>query len=207
MMYLGFDVLELDYTRIAGVEERLNRKFVLLDQGTGKRTPDEQSPAPAALRPFTWTALGRPQITVLRAFLDARLGRAVPFWLPSYQWDLELTEDVLEDAATATVRWVRYVQQMWGTTAARRHVALWTLGDGSVMDYYRIEDADDPGDYLTESLTLDPVAIRDYPAATTVVSFLKLCRLESDRVAISYPAGNVADATIEIRELPQEAPI
>ena len=205
MIYLGYDVLELNYNRVGGIEERLHRKFVLLDPKTGKRVTDEQSPAPAAGRPFTWTALGRAEITAMRAFLDARAGRAVPFWLPSFQWDLTLTEDILEAQAIATVRWVRYTQQMWGTTGARRHVALWTLGNGAT-DYYRIADADDPAGYETESLTLDPAAVRSYSKDTTVVSFLKLCRLEDDRVEISYPTGRAAEATIRVRELPLEAP-
>ena len=207
MTHLGYDVLELDYNRVGGIEERLQRKFGLLDQGTGKRRPDEHSPAPASERPFTWTAIGRDEITELRTFLDARIGRAVPFWLPSYQWDLALTEDVDEDQAIVTVQWIRYTQQMFGTTGARRHVALWTLGDGSVMDCYRISDADDPLDYATESITLDPGAVRDYDAGTTVVSFLKLCRLASDRVGISYQSGRVAEATISVAELPIEAPM
>jgi len=204
--YLDYDVLELNYNRIAGIEERLRRKFVLLDPKTGKRTPDEQAPAPAGVRPFTWTAIGRPEITVMREFLAARKGRAVPFWLPSYQWDLELSEDALEDQSILSIRWVRYTQQMFGTTGARRHIAIWTLGDDTSMDYYRIDDADDPLNYTTESITIDPVAVRDYPKETTVISFLKLCRLDSDRVGISYPNDRVADATIMCRELPLEAP-
>lgn len=207
MSYLGFEVLELNYNRIGGIEDRLHRKFVLLDPRTGKRKPDEQSPAPAGVRPFTWTAIGRNEIAVMRTFLDARVGRAVPFWFPSYQWDLELSEDVVETQASLSILWIRYTQQMFGTTGARRHVALWTLGDGSVMDYYRTIDADDPGNELTESITIDPAAVRDYEGATTVVSFLKLCRLESDEVSIVYPSGNVAEATISVRELPLEAPL
>lgn len=207
MTYLGFDVLELNYNRIAGIEERLHRKFVLLDPRTGKRKADEQSPAPTGRRPFTWTAIGRDEIAAMRAFLEGRIGRAVPFWLPSYQWDLELSEDVVITQGSISIRWIRYVQQMFGTTGARRHIALWTLGDGSVMDYYRIDDADDPGDELTESIAIDPAAVRDYSAETTVVSFLKLCRLELDEVTISYPSGRTAESTIPVRELPLEAPL
>jgi len=206
MTYLGLDVLTLNYNRVGPVEERLRRKFVLLDSKTGKRVADEQAPAPAASRPFTWTALGRAEIAAMRAFLDARVGRAVPFWLPSFQWDLALAEDVLQDQSIVTIRWVRYRQQMWGTTGARRHLAVWALGDGS-MDLYRIADATDPADYQTETLTLDPVAVRDYPMDTTVFSFLKLCRLEDDLVEISYPSAQVAEATIRVRELPLEATV
>ncbi len=206
MTYLGYDVLALNYNRLGPFQEQLRRKFVLLDSRTGKRVADEQAPAPAPSRPFTWTAIGRAEIAAMRAFLDARVGRAVPFWLPSFQWDLSLAEDVLQDQSIVTIRWVRYRQQMWGTTGARRHLALWTEGGGP-MDYYRIADATDPADYLSETLTLDPVAVRDYLMDQTVLSFLKLCRLDDDLVEISYPSANVAEATIRVRELPLEAPV
>ncbi len=206
MSYLGFDVLELNYNRVGAFEERLRRKFVLLSSKTGRRIADEQAPAPAAFRPFIWTAIGRDEIAAMRAFLDARKGRAVPFWLPSFQWDLALAEDIAQNQSGATIRWVRYKQQMWGTTAARRHLALWSLG-GSIMDYCKIIGANDPANYLTETLTLDPVAQRDYSHTQTVLSFLKLCRLDEDRVEVSYPSPQVAEATIRVRELPLEVPL
>jgi len=187
MSYLGFDVLELNYNRVGAFEERLRRKFVLLNSKTGRSVTDDQAPAPAPSRPFTWTAIGRAEITAMRDFLDARQGRAVPFWLPSFQWDLVLSEDVPQNQSSVTISWVRYKQQMWGTC--------------------QITTATDPANYLTETLTLDPVAIRDYPRGKTVLSFLKFCRLEDDRVEISYPSPQVAEATIRVRELPLEAPL
>jgi hypothetical protein len=204
--YQGYDVLELNYNRLGAFQETQHRKCVLRDSKTGKRDSDEQSPTPAPVRPFTWTALGGSEIAAMLAFLDARKGRAVPFWLPSYQWDLSLAQDVIQNQTIVTIHWVRYVQQMWGTTGARRHIAVWTLGFPE-MDFYRISDAVDPGDYLTETLTLDPPAIRDYPVAQRILSFNKLCRLDEDEVEVSYPRVGVAEATIRVRELPLEAPL
>lgn len=206
MTYLGYDVLELNYNRRGPIEETLDHDFILLDARTGKRYADDHAESPAASRPFIWTADDRAESATMRAFLAARKGRAIPFWFPSYQWDLALVEDCLTAAATLTIEWVRYTQQMFGTTGARRHVALWTHGVPGSMDYYRIDDADDPGTEVTETLTLDPAAVRDYDAETTVISFLKLCRLESDLVTIRYPDGVHAEAEIVVRELPNEAP-
>jgi hypothetical protein len=206
MIYLGYDVLALNYDRIGPIKETSHRKFVLLDSGLGKRTPDQHAPAPAPVRPFTWTAFGREEIATMRAFIDARAGRAVPFWLPSYQWDLSLAEDLELAESVVTINWVRYRGLMFGTTGARRHVALWNLGIGT-FDCYRIADATDPGNFVSETLTLDPGAVRAYAQDQTVISFLKLCRLESDHVETSYPANMIAQATIQVRELPMEAPL
>ncbi len=206
MSYLGYDVLELNYNRVGAFDERLRRKFVLLKSKTGRRITDEQSPAPAPSRPFTWTAIGRNEIAAMRAFLDARRGRAVPFWLPSFQWDLALADDVAQNQSSATIHWVRYKQQMWGATGARRHLALWSLGNGT-MEYCRITEAIDLANYKTETLTLDPIAQREYARDRTVLSFLKFCRLDEDRTEISYPNPQVAEATIRVREIPLEAPM
>lgn len=206
MTYLGYDVLELDFNRKGPVEDRLDRDFALLDPETGKRLADEITVAPAGTRTFVWTAFGRAEIATMRTFLEARKGRAVPFWLPTYQFDLALAEDLLTSATIATIEWVRYTQQMLGTTGARRHIALWTEGIPGGMSYHLIEDADDPGNGTTESLTITPGATTDYDADATVISFLKFCRLESDQVRISYPDTDHAEAEIQIRELPLEAP-
>lgn len=206
MTYRGFDVLILDYNRDGPIADRFSRDFVVLDATTGLRTASEHSECPAGGRPFKWTAIGRDQIAAMREFLDVRKGRAVPFWFPSFQWDLTLAEDVTVAQAILNLVWMRYTQQMFGTTGARRHVALWTLGDGSSMDCYRISAANDPATGLTETITIDPLAGEDYPAETTVISFLRLCRLENDRVTITYPSVNVAEAEILVREIPLEAP-
>lgn len=205
MTYLGFDILALDYNRTGPFEETSRRKFVLAG-GIGKRWADEQSAAPAPGRPFTWTAFGRQEIWELLAFVDARKGRAVPFWMPSLQPDLSLSADFSPGASLATIRWIRYAQQMFGTTGARRHLALWTLGN-PIFDCCRVVAASDPGDGITEGLTLDPPAARDYLVPVTVISFLKLCRLDADQVQVSYPTPGVAEAVIQVRELPMEAPL
>jgi len=206
-VYLGYDVLELNYDRVGAIDERVERKASRLDNKTGKRFIDAESPAANPVRPFSWSAVGKVEKAALRAFLDARVGRAVPFWLPSFQWDLTLKEDLNSGVTIATVVWCRYREQMFGTTGGRRHLALWPYGIGTPMQFYKIADADDPGNGVTESLTLSPGATQTYLKDTTVLSFLKLCRLEDDLVSVRYLGGDVAVATIQVRELPLEAPV
>lgn len=206
MIYLGFDVLDFyEFNRKGTISETLSRRFVILDNGAGKRTPDELSPAAAPVRSFVWTCFDMEEIAQLRTWLDERNGRAVPFWMPTYQRDASLAVALLEDEDTATINWIRYRQQFFPNTNARRHLAIYPQGGGT-LDLYGIVDADDPGDQLTETLNLAPAAARLYPTATTVVSFLKLCRLEDDFVEISHDARGFAEATIKVREIPEEAP-
>ena len=204
--YLGLDVLDLTrHNRQGTLAETLRRKFRLLDPSTGKRVSDSQGKAPAPARPFLWTCLSRPEITAMLAFLDARKGRCVPFWLPSYQQDLTLAADAASGAISLTVRWINYTVQMFPQGGGRRHLALYDPNSSPV--YRKVTAATDPGGRVTESLGLDATLPRAFPAATTVVSFLKLCRLEEDRNRTNWLSRNVAEAEIMVRELPQEAPV
>jgi len=204
--YLGLDVLDLTrHNREGTLAEIVRRKFVLLDPQTGQRVSDAQAAAPAPTRPFLWTCFSRPEITAMQAFLDARKGRCVPFWLPSYQQDLTLDQDAANGATSLTVKWVGYTGQMFPAGGGRRHLALYDPISAPV--YRKVTAATDPGGRVTESLGLDSGTPRAFPAATTVVSFLKLCRLEEDKTRTNWLSRGVAEAAITVRELPQEAPV
>jgi hypothetical protein len=206
--YAGFDVLNLNPNRAETVEEVVSRKFVLLDTETGIRRADEHSPAAAPARPFRWTAIGRDAVAELIAWLDERRGRRVPFWLPSFQSDLTLASQLAEDDATAEIKWVRYTQQMFPGSGGRRHLAFYpgVGGEQVSMDFYGVVDADDPGDFILETLDLDPPAVTTYPSATTTISFLKFCRLEEDGVTLKG-GFDWTEAVIRFREIPHEAPV
>lgn len=204
-LYLGLDVLDQAvHDRAGTVDESLRRKFALLDGGTGAREADAQSDAPAGARPFLWTCLSRAEVADLRAFLSARKGRCVPFWVPTYQQDLTLAADLASGASSATIRWVGYTAHMFPSGGGRRHVALYD--PGASVAYRKVTAATDPGTGLTESLALDSPAPRLFPAATTIVSFLRLCRLDEDEVRIQWTSRGFAQAELRLRDLPAEAP-
>ncbi len=140
----------------------------------------------------------------MRQFVDARKGRAIPFWLPSWQQDLTLKTAAVEDQALLELNWIRYTGLMYPNTSARRHLAIYSAAHS--MDFHYVDDAEDPGDELAESITIDPVATRALPIKTTILSFLKLCRLEADEVPWIWESTQVLHALIQCREIPAEAP-
>jgi hypothetical protein len=201
----GFPVLEVMPNRTGSVDEEISRRFVALDQETGKPWHDSYWAAPAPARSFLWTAFGREEIDELLAFLDAVKGQAVPFWLPTWQRDLRLTLDAIQNETILTVRWVRFTQLAFPDSGARRHLAVYSVDQAA--SYHTIADADDPADGETESITVNPAAPRLWPVSSTILSFLALCRLDEDEVEIAFPTTGVCEATLRIREVPQEAPL
>jgi hypothetical protein len=202
--YLGFDVLPVEPNRATSMAEGIETPFEALDNQTGGWWNDQLAPAALPARPFSWLAFGEEEIEAMLAWLDARHGRAVPFWLPSWQADLQLLEDVLEGATSLAVAWVRYATHLYPSTGARRHIAI--LSHGENPSLHHVSACADPGDGERESLTISPVTPFPLEAQRTRIFFLKLCRLEEDLAPISWPSSGCAEAIIQCREIPAEAP-
>ncbi len=204
MTYLGLDVLDQSpHNRRGLVGDDIRREFELLDTGTGTRSSDARGIAPTPVRPFQWTCFSRSAVTALRAFVHARRGRAVPFWVPTYQQDLTLATDLVSGGSTATMRWVGYAQHLFANTG-RRHLAF--IQPGGTMLLRKVTATTDPATFVTEDLALDSPVSPTQPAASTIVSFLRLCRLESDEVVLDWRSRGIVEVTLQIHDLGVEAP-
>lgn len=204
-LWQGYEVLEVMPNRKGTLEDEFCRREALLDTETGERVFDQLSPAPALVRAFLWTAFGREEIAAMLGFIDRHKGRALPFWVPSWQQDLRLASDIVVDQILCELRRIRYAGAMFGATGARRHLAVYSAQEPAT--YHKIVAATDPGSGPTETITVNPGAPRLWPSTSTIVSFLRLCRCEDDEVEITWPSHDVAEAVLRIRELPNEAPV
>lgn len=198
----GFDVLETQTDRVRGIGDQYLRSAYLLDNGTGIRAADATFPAPAIARDMTWVAFTRAEVKALRAFIDARKGRAVPFWMPSWDDDMTLTAPVSAGVNVFTVQSMGYAANVFPAGPAHRYIYLL---DGTTARFGKVTGAVDNGDG-TETITLLNNLTADISPATTQISFLRLCRLDSDDVDIEWITGGIATARLSIVELPAEVP-
>lgn len=201
--YKGIDVLEIKIDRPGAADETFDRRLTILDPGTGVVTVDEDSATPSPSRTVTIVTFTRAAAKAVYDFLDARKGRVVPFWMPSYQRDLVLTEDIAISGDVATVEWTGYSTGVYPQSLARRHLAFYE--PHLAMEYHEVTDADETGT-ATETLELSPAVSRAAPAATTLISFLKLVRMDEDEAEISWLSTGVAEFTFRIHEVPNEVP-
>ena len=205
--YLGFDVLDQHAPdRVGTLTYRSRRRFEVLDNRTGKRGTFVPTVAPSPVRDFTWTCSTRAHVTALKAFVLARKGRAIPFWSSSYQQDLTLAVDAASGADALVIKWAGYVAQMFPNGSGRRHIVLY--GPGQTMSFHEILGASETPK-TTETLTIYPPTPRAFTAASTIVSFLNLGRLEDDVTPIRWTSGGTspfARATFQTHEIPGSVP-
>lgn len=198
MKYLTFDVLTgFAPDRSSGLSGTQSSRLSVAASKFGARHVYDRRGVPTTSRSYSLYAEGAQAIYTLRQFLDARKGRVVPFWFSSQRADLVIHHNAAAGANTLVIKATRYTALQF-PYKARRHL---DLGQGQ---FVQVIAAQDNGDG-TETLRLSSNLTQPVSAGQSV-SFLTFCRLGSDDYTLAYPHINLAEASIEVVELPNETP-
>jgi len=197
--YLGFDVLERRPNMREAPTDVSPRGLAIHDPGLGARDVKPKDSAPAFQRTHLWTAQGLQAIADLRAWLAARKGRVVPFWVSTLRQDLILAAPGSAADTTLTIEACGYAIFAY-PHKARRHLAL-HLPNTTL--YRQVLTATDGG--ATETLGLDAPLGVALPLGT-LVSNLVLCRLDSDEIELVWHTDQLVETLLAFREVPEEVP-
>lgn len=200
--YKNHEVLTAVKDRTADSNASLSRGLSIVASAVGKHLVLDRWGVPRIVRTFDYTALSRPEVAELKAFLARRRGRVVPCWVPTDNADLLLAQPALANEASLDVVAAGYTSNAFRGGNGRRHIAI-KLAGGARFCAKVISCTENPDG--TERLALDAAVPQTLPAGTAV-SFLTLCRLESDASTITYMSPHVASARLSFVELPKETP-
>ena len=204
MVVYGYDVLEIEPNADQDRASTYARTLTVFDNRTGKLYVNDRSGV-AIVRPqgFSWVMHGRAEIDAFRQWLAARKGACVPFWMPSWQHDLVMAEDVVPGVAGLQAQKTGYAKYQY-PQASRRYLCF-TILDGTGAKYYRkVIAADESAN--RETLTLDSAPDALIPAEHCMVSFLMLVRLSTDDPELVWHSRDVAEVVLDFVELPKEVP-
>jgi len=194
--YQGYRVLAWRPNRIEDLTDTWRRKLALLDYGTGPVTIDDLSGHPVVGKRLRFTFGNRATIQAFRAWLHARLGRAVPFWLSSGQSDVALTRPIHAADQHLSVKNMGYARYLASPTIRRDLVIHAT---GGRTDHRRITGGSEIS-ADEELLTLDSslgvtLAVQD----VLRISFLDLVRLDADAQELFWDTDGIVQAVLEVR--------
>lgn len=201
--YRGFDVLEAPPNRESDLPRGYKRDLVKLDQQTGIITVESKSNAPTVTLNHPWFLMGRHDITKCRSFLLRRQGQLNPFWVPTWDHDLVMNQDLAPGGTQLVIKRVFYTRFFF-PELSRRYLAF--IGPGGVMLGYNKVTASQENSNETETLTLETAISAGLAATTTMVSFLSFARLAMDDNSIEWSNPSLAQAALAVQELPQEVP-
>lgn len=202
--YLGFDVLDqTNHNARESIAQAFGRLGSAVGSAVGRSSFDDGPGQPIASRSFEWFAHTRPEVAALRAFLEARKGRVLPFWTPTYCHELPLAAGALAGQSAIRVSATGFRPYLL-PLPQRKYLALFTPGGGGAFARVKVTLGIDNGDG-TDTLSLDSALAADLPV-TSLVSFLVLCRLDPDQQAVKWYAPGHAEAALRILEVPLEVP-
>lgn len=194
--YRGYRVLEWRPNRIDDLTDTWRRKLARLDYGTGPVSVDDLSGQPVVGKRLCFTFSNRATIQAFRAWLHARQGRAVPFWLSSGQSDVEVTRPIHAADQHLAVKNIGYARYLASPTI-RRDVAIRVAG--GAVHHRRITGANEISED-EELLTLDStLGLTTSLARVLQVSFLDLVRLEADAQELFWETDGIVQVVLEVR--------
>lgn len=201
--YLTVPILDFsEPDRQTGTDDGFERVIRELQPTTGTHAAETASPADMVTRRFAVVCYSRAEVRTMRTFFEGRLGRAVPFWLQTWEEDFTLAASHPSGSATLTVLAAGYATLVFPQGPQRRHIGL--QGPTGAFSYRRITNAVDNGNG-TETLTLDTATDADLTTAS-LVTFLRYSRFDSDAIEIEWHGGHYAECMMPVRELPNEVP-
>jgi hypothetical protein len=199
MTYEGFDVLQVEPNGSGSWQDNWSQPVRELNSPTGRFRNVLAATTAVVDKPFRWFLHGRDSVEAFMQWLDERKGRLVPFWAPTWRWDLTVLGDVQAGAEIIPIKKIGYAaSQLW--SPARRHLAIFTT-EGIVPLY--AHDATLEAD--RELLWFHDEVPVDLPAGSGL-SFLVLYRLMDDNVMVHWLTPTLAEVVLRMREVPHELP-
>ena len=191
--YLGTPVLEDRPEWSENPTMQYGRDVELIDGKTGGVLIDDISGTPWPIQSHRWQVYGRVAHDALRQLLYALAGKVGRVWLPTWQDDFYPAADAA--GSTMDVTNGGYTAYLHGQNG-RRDIRV-QLADGTVL--YRRIIASAEIDTDTERLQLDSAWPSTIAKANVVsISFMALCRLDTDAVEIQHWTDSVGTAACAV---------
>lgn len=190
-VHRGHPVLELKPDWSGDFSLELQRKLAEIDYGTGLRAYDDESGLPGVLQRMRWTLTTREELDAFRKLLYALRGKAVSVWVPTWEDDLIPVAVIGDTAQAIDVEWTAYTLQL-EVDPGRRDLRI-ELVDGSVF-YRRVLGSLEISSEV-ERLQIDQaLGVTVLPGSVAKISFMALCRNDSDATELAYWTGDVAES-------------
>lgn len=183
--------------------------YPIIDAQTGAVALDTGArDTPTLAIPYAQKFRNRAQISEWWGFLNARQGRRIPFWMPSWEKDFQATYIFGAVNPNGYIKYTANGYADWIDVAdGRKDIAIISERDTTSYSrgtavYRRIINAVNNGDG-TEQIycPMADFAIGTSDAAKVRVSFLRYCRLDSDAAEIAWKTSCIATTRMTMREM------
>lgn len=191
-VYRGYPVLDTRPSYARDPETSLDRMAYRVDDDVSLVNEHDEVGIPLYRQVHDWNLEGRAALNAWRGMVYALNGKRNSLWVPTWLDDLRLASNMTSDTTAMVVAWTGYAARTPQATN-RRDLRI-QLASGAVL-YRRVNASADNGNG-TETLTLDAaLGVAVTPDQVAQVSFMGLCRSDSDQFEIGWWRSDYADVT------------
>jgi len=201
--FKGFYVLEQRQAGVSRLDDATEKFYRVGPQG-GTSTIDPIVTHPMMLRDYDWPITSNADAKAIRDFVDLVDGSAVPFWMIGQERDLTMNTTLAVSSDNFKIAFCGYAASIFPQGPGRRYLNLRRTTD-QIEEMFEVISAVDNADG-TETITLQSPAGNQFDPATTVISYLRFCRLEDDEVTMDFAGVGVGVGRFRFREIAREAP-
>lgn len=182
-LYRGRPVFETRPDEGEDLTSSYQRLLLTLDSGSAIPLMTDTANRAFPVQAHRWLEMGRAERAALRSFIYAMKGRQKAVWLPTHADDLTLVDIVTSVATTLDIANIGY-SRFASAKPGRRDIRI-VLWDGTVY-YRRITGSSEMSNDI-ERIAIDATFGRQIlPADVLRISWLALCRQDSDTVEIEH---------------------
>lgn len=191
--FLGED-LYTDETLLGDVlEDPYYTRIDSVDYDTGSFTQFSPWKYVKKKRTLKYILQGMAEINIFRKWLHRRGGRQKPFWIPSFEDDLRVSQT---NAISTSI--LIYDDNYLTFSSARKHICIFFTNGTFVI---RTIASAATQDALQTNLQLDVTLGSILPSTIKRISYLSLRRLDTDKVDLNWLSNRTLTADIPVIEI------
>lgn len=198
--YLGYPVLTIAPNTRDSVSEDISVRATDITTNTGAPDYYVRSRTPDVLWDFHWWLRSRNQIALFKKWLFSIRGAALPFWVPTWKFDVVLGARYHHGQMTMELRGGSFTK-FYVDDPVRSHIRL-LFKTGEIL-YRKIRGVLPPlPEAAGERIVLSEPIQKDFgPDDLVMISFMALHRLESDTVTLDWRSQDLAEVKTVMRLL------
>ena len=201
-MLKGYELYMEEPNRVDDLDEHVIRSMTRLDFQFGKKFDDLNSLYPRTTRQYSWLLDGRQAIADFKNWIAVRKGKLVPFWVPSWKKDMRLILNTNDSTdllvAGQHMSWYR-------SKLARSRIIIYKQDYSYIIRNIVATRLQHPNTIITLNSSLGfnkDITEKDI----SMISFLLLCRLDTDSIEIHWHTKHLAEVKAILIEIPKEVP-
>lgn len=177
----------------------LEKDLLTVDAEKGGWYVYSKGDIPGFVTTLRWVLSGRPAISNFLAWLGYCKGRLVPFWMPSWQRELEIAQIINATDTSISVKRSDLTRFIGPNVNGRKYICF--INQDRSFTIKTMTSVGEAGDNETIGINTSFGSVKNNDSFRCI-SFLRYVRLDTDKIELTWHNGSLLECSIPVKEIP-----